>query len=129
MSTAFLSIPLIDDPLVTRSLLSRGMTVALALENNKLLQGSEAITAAAVALTAALGSIMIRPLLTVMGATDVIVRGVTAAATAHGMGAAVLGQTEPDALPYAGLAYVIYGVSGVVFTMMTQSLLLEWTSR
>ena len=129
VSTAFLSIPLIDDPLVTRSLLSRGMTVALALENNKLLQGSEAITAAAVALTAALGSIMIRPLLTVMGATDVIVRGVTAAATAHGMGAAVLGQTEPDALPYAGLAYVICGVSGVVFTMMTQSLLLEWTSR
>ena len=89
LSTAFISVHLLEDARVTRSLLSRGMTMALAVVNTQLLDGSVEITAVAVALTGLIGSMLIRPVLNTLKYTDVIVRGVTASATAHGLGAAV----------------------------------------
>ena len=110
---------------VARSLLSRGMTLALALENTKLLGGVAEITAGAVAVTGLIGSNCIRLFLDTLGFSDVIVRGITASAVAHGIGAAVIGSSEPDALPYAGLGYVMCGVSGVVFTCMFKEFLIN----
>lgn len=104
ISTALISIHVIPlhDRLLTRSLLSRGMTLALALVNTDLVQGDVSITAAGVACTGLIGSMILRPFLNTLNFKDVIVRGVTSSAVAHGLGAAVLGQAEPDALPYAG---------------------------
>ena len=112
------------DERVGRSLLSRGMTLALALENTKTLGGVAEITAGAVAMTGLIGSNFIRYLLDALGFSDVIVRGITSSAVAHGLGAAVIGSSEPDALPYAGLGYLMCGVSGIVFTLMFKGYLI-----
>lgn len=110
---------------VSRSLLSRGMTLALALENTKSLGGVAEITAGAVAVTGLIGSNFIRLFLDTVGFSDVIVRGITASAVAHGLGAAVMGSSEPDALPYAGLGYLMCGVSGILFTWMFSDFLIH----
>lgn len=113
------------DQRVARSLLSRGMTLALALENTKALGGVAEITAGAVAVTGLIGSNFIRLFLDAMGFSDVIVRGITASAVAHGLGAAVMGASEPEALPYAGLAYLMCGVSGILCTSLFSGFLLR----
>ena len=125
MSTGYLAGAVFHvDERVGRSLLSRGMTLALALENTKTLGGVAEITAGAVAMTGLIGSNFIRYLLDALGFSDVIVRGITSSAVAHGLGAAVIGSSEPDALPYAGLGYLMCGVSGIVFTLMFKGYLI-----
>lgn len=126
VSTGFLSGVIFHvDERVGRSLLSRGMTLALALENTKSFGGVPEVTAGAVAVTGLVGSNFICLFLDLMGFSDVIVRGITASAVAHGLGAAVMGSSEPDALAYAGLGYLMCGVSGILFTSMFSGILIR----
>lgn len=71
------------------------------------------VTAAAVALTGAVGANLVRPLMDALAFSDPIAWGLTAAATAHGLGTAAL-SVEPEALPFAGLGYVLCGVAATV---------------
>ena len=117
LSTAFLCGALSIDQIVGKSLLSRGVTLALALPITKTFGGITEITAAAVAGTGLIGGNFILWFMSLLKFQDVIVRGITAAAVAHGLGTAAIGSVEPDALPYAGLSYLICGVSGVLWTL------------
>lgn len=95
---------------LARSLVPRGATLALALPMAELLHASQQLTAAAVALTGILGANFLGLLLNGYRLKDPISRGLSAAATAHGMGAAVLGAQEPEALPFCALSYAFCGV-------------------
>merc|ERR1712078_111112 len=53
-------------------------------------------------------------LLDSFGFKDPIVRGMSTAASAHGLGTAALAAKEPDALPFCALAYALIGISASV---------------
>jgi putative effector of murein hydrolase len=121
ISTAFLAGPVLH---VSRrmavSLIPRGATLALALPISKILGGIPQITAAAVAGTGLIGGNFIYAIMGILGLRNVLVRGITAAAVAHGLGSAAIGSIEPDTLPYAGIAYLICGTSAVLWTTIPQ---------
>lgn len=94
-----------------RALVPRAATLALALPIADRLGAPPQLTAAAVALTGIVGGNFIRALLQLYGARDPLTRGLTAAATAHGLGTAAMAAGEPEALPFAALAYALCGVS------------------
>ena len=92
----------------------RGATLALALPIADRLSAPLELTAAAVALTGIIGCNFVQVLMTAFGANDPISRGLTAAATAHGLGTAAMAVKEPEALPFAALSYALCGVSATV---------------
>jgi putative effector of murein hydrolase len=96
---------------LARGIVPRGATLALALPIAERLGASSQLTAAAVALTGLIGCNFVQILMTVFGATDPISRGLTAAASAHGLGTAAMAVREPEALPFAALSYALCGVS------------------
>ena len=117
ISTAFLAGPLLHvEPRMAISLIPRGATLALALPISKILGGIPQITAAAVAGTGLIGGNFIHVGLGILGLRNVLIRGITAAAVAHGLGSAAIGSIEPDTIPYAGIAYLICGTSAVLWT-------------
>lgn len=121
ISTAFLAGPVLH---VSRrmaiSLIPRGATLALALPISKGLGGIPQITAAAVAGTGLIGGNFIHAIMEILGLRNVLVRGITAAAVAHGLGSAAIGSIEPETLPYAGIAYLICGTSAVLWATIPQ---------
>lgn len=96
---------------VIRGLVPRSATMALALPAADVLHAPRGITAAAVALTGIAGASTVVQLLNILKLEDPICRGISAAASAHGLGTAALGANEPIALPFAGLAYALCGIS------------------
>ena len=96
----------------------RSVTMALALPMAQQLGASQSIAAAAVGLTGLIGANVVRPLLDVFGFSDPIVRGLTAAASAAGLGTAALAAHEPEALPYCALSYALCGIFGTVLTAL-----------
>ena len=52
--------------------------------------------------------------MTKFNAKDPISRGLTAAASAHGLGTAAMAANEPEALPFAALSYALCGVSASI---------------
>lgn len=57
-----------------------------------------------------MGASFAQPLLNKFGFRDPIVRGMSTAGAAHGLGTASLAANEPDALPFCALAYAIIGI-------------------
>jgi putative effector of murein hydrolase len=104
------------------ALAPRSVTVALALPIAALLgAGSDAsVTAAAAVLTGLIGANFAQPLLTALGFRDPIVRGLSTAASAHGLGTAALAAKEPEALPMAALAYATMGIVSSVLVAVPQ---------
>lgn len=113
-STALFARGLALAPDISRALVPRGATLALALPIAEQLGASTQLTAAAVALTGTIGGNFVQVLLTTFGARDPISRGLAAAATAHGLGTAALAAREPEALPFAALSYALCGVAASV---------------
>jgi len=115
---------------LARGLVPRGATLALALPVAERIGAPLPITAAAVALTGLLGGNFIRPLMTeAYRLKDPISRGLSAAATAHGIGTAAMAAQEPEALPFAALAYVLCGIFATALSLLPpwRSLLLAIT--
>eukprot|EP00192_Tetraselmis_astigmatica_P004026 CAMPEP_0117675718 /NCGR_PEP_ID=MMETSP0804-20121206/15764_1 /TAXON_ID=1074897 /ORGANISM="Tetraselmis astigmatica, Strain CCMP880" /LENGTH=472 /DNA_ID=CAMNT_0005484759 /DNA_START=304 /DNA_END=1722 /DNA_ORIENTATION=- len=111
-STALMGRALGLDPLLTCSICPRAVTVALALPIAQQLQAAvlAGITAAAVCFEGLMGASLAIPLLNKFGFQDPIVRGLSTAGAAHGLGTASLASNEPDALPFCALAYAIIGI-------------------
>jgi putative effector of murein hydrolase len=115
---------------LARAVVPRGATLALALPIAERLGASSQLTAAAVALTGLIGCNFVQALMTAFGATDPISRGLTAAATAHGLGTAAMVAREPEGLPFAALSYALCGVSASILACIPpfRSILLWLTS-
>jgi putative effector of murein hydrolase len=110
-TTAFLARLVALPTTLARALVPRGATLALALPVARELGGPEHLTAAGVALTGILGGNFVQLLLNGFGARDPVSRGLTAAATAHGLGVAAMAAREPESLPFAALSYALCGIS------------------
>ena len=97
---------------LSAALVPRSVTVALAIPVTTLLGHPEMVpvTAAGVVLTGLIGSSLCVPILNKIGAKDPITRGMATAASAHGLGTAALAGGEPEALPFAALAYALSGI-------------------
>eukprot|EP01023_Acetabularia_acetabulum_P003191 TRINITY_DN11348_c0_g2_i5.p2 TRINITY_DN11348_c0_g2~~TRINITY_DN11348_c0_g2_i5.p2 ORF type:complete len:312 (+),score=70.85 TRINITY_DN11348_c0_g2_i5:372-1307(+) len=96
---------------LSRSIVPRSVTVALALPIAQQLQATElSITASAVVLTGLIGANFAQTLLDLFGFKDPIVRGLSTAGSAHGLGTAALAAKEPEALPFCALAYALIGI-------------------
>jgi len=104
------------------ALAPRSVTVALALPIAALLgSGADAsVTAATVVLTGLIGANFAQPLLTALRFRDPVVRGLSTAASAHGLGTAALAAKEPEALPVAALAYATMGIVSSLLVAVPQ---------
>ena len=98
----------------------RSVTVALALPIGDLLGAGDlsSVTAGAVVITGLIGANFCQRLLDAFGFKDPIVRGMSTAASAHGLGTAALAAKEPDALPFCALAYALIGISASVLAAL-----------
>ena len=107
-------------PMLTRAIVPRSITVALALPIGDMLgAGAYApVTATAVVLVGLLGANFCQRLLNAFGFKDPIVRGISTAGSAHGLGTAALAAKEPAALPFCALAYALIGISASVLASL-----------
>lgn len=105
-------------PGISRALVPRSATAALALPIAESLDAPLPVTAAAVTCTGVLGAAVARMLLDKTGCTEPLARGVAAASVAHGMATAALGSAEPEALPFAALAYALAGITATLLSAL-----------
>jgi hypothetical protein len=119
-TTAFAARALALPADLSRALIPRSVTVALALPIASQLDAPLAITAAAVLLQGLLGANFGPDLMTRFGIKDTIARGLAAAATAGGLGTASLTSREPEALPFCALSYSMIGILSTVFAAIPQ---------
>jgi putative effector of murein hydrolase len=108
-ATAKLAALLGVEAMLARSLLPRAVTVALALPMTETLGGSTSLTAAMVCFTGLMGAAFGQTLMNSMRIRDEISRGVTQAASSHGMGTAAMAASEPQALPFCAVTIAIMG--------------------
>ncbi|GBG76941.1 hypothetical protein CBR_g23155 [Chara braunii] len=114
-STALVGRLLALNPSLTRAIIPRCVTVALALPIANLLEGSNAsLTAAAVVLTGLIGANFTQTCMDRFGFRDPISRGMATACSAHGLGTAALSGKEPEALPFCAIAYALTGICSSV---------------
>ncbi len=109
-STALAAKALGLQAMLARALISRSVTVALALPIGAQLDAPLSIVAAAVLLHCLLAANFGPQILTAMGFKDTISRGLSAAGTGGGFGTAALTSKEPEALPFCALAYSMVGI-------------------
>ncbi len=105
-------------PEISRALVPRSVTVALALPIAEALGAPASIAAAGVVLTGLLGANCAQALLDAAGYRDPIARGLATAGAAHGLGTAALARSEPDALPFCALGYALIGVAATVLASL-----------
>eukprot|EP01025_Chloroclados_australasicus_P039922 TRINITY_DN41593_c0_g1_i1.p1 TRINITY_DN41593_c0_g1~~TRINITY_DN41593_c0_g1_i1.p1 ORF type:complete len:547 (-),score=82.51 TRINITY_DN41593_c0_g1_i1:281-1921(-) len=104
---------------LSRAIVPRSVTVALALPIAQQLEATElSITASAVVITGLIGANFAQTLLDIFGFKDPIVRGLSTAGSAHGLGTAALAAKEPDALPFCALAYALIGVLSTLLSSL-----------
>lgn len=102
-------------PALTLTVVPRCITVALAMPTAQLLGVADtSITAAAVVLTGLIGANFVQSLLDSFGYKDPIVRGISTAASSHGLGTAALAAKEPEALSFCAIAYALTGIASSV---------------
>jgi putative effector of murein hydrolase len=109
--TAHLAAALQLRPDISRSLLPRSITVALALPMTRTLGGVENLTAAVVCATGLVGAALGQRILGIVRMRDEISRGVAQGACAHGLGASAMAATEPQALPFCAVRMLDWGAS------------------
>lgn len=96
-------------PDLARAMLSRSVTVALALPVATSLGASTSLTTAIVCATGLLGAALGQTALRLLGVKDEIARGVAQAASSHGLGSAAMGAREPQALPFCAVTTAAMG--------------------
>lgn len=105
-------------PEISRALVPRSVTIALALPIAQTLGAPASIAAAGVVLTGLLGANCAQALLDAAGYRDPIARGLATAGAAHGLGTAALARSEPDALPFCALGYALIGVAATLLASL-----------
>lgn len=95
-----------DGAMVRLSVLSRNVTTALAMMVTSMLGGDISIAASVVVLTGIIGATYGKSLLTSMGVTDPVCRGLGIGASSQGLGVAAIAD-EPDAFPFAAISMVL----------------------
>jgi len=95
--------------LVRLSVLSRNVTTALAMAVTTILEGNISIAASVVVLTGIFAATFGRAILTSMGITDPVSRGLGIGAAGQGLGVASM-SPEPDAFPFAAMSMVLTAV-------------------
>jgi len=96
---------------LTRALIPRSVTVALALPISRMLEsGNLSLTAAVVVVTGLIGANFVQALLNRLGHKDPITRGCATAGSCHGLGTAALAAKEPDALPFSAITQALIGI-------------------
>jgi putative effector of murein hydrolase len=116
---------------LTLAIVPRSVTVALALPIAGVLGAGKwaSVTATSVMFTGLLGANFAQPLLTALGFTDPIVRGLATASSAHGLGTAALTADEPDAAAFAAASMALVGaLSTVLVTAAPVRRALLWTA-
>lgn len=96
-------------PAVRLMLVPRQVTAPLAIPIAGMLGADVAMAATIVAITGLLGANVSRALLTAMGVSDPVMRGLAAGSSAHGLGTAAMND-EPAAFPFAALAMALVGI-------------------
>ncbi|CAD7703373.1 unnamed protein product [Ostreobium quekettii] len=115
ISTALAGRLLALHPKFVLAIVPRSVTVALALPIAQSLGVSSLpITAGAVVLTGLMGANFSAMLLTWMGITSPIARGLSAASSAHGLATAALTASESETLPYCSLAYALSAITSTL---------------
>jgi putative effector of murein hydrolase len=96
--------------MVRLSVLSRNVTTALSMALTAMLGGDISIAASVVVLTGIIGATYGKTLLTAMGVTDPICRGLAIGASSQGLGVASM-VNEPDAFPFAAISMDLNAIS------------------
>lgn len=96
--------------MVRLSVLARNVTTALSMVLTSMLGGDVSIAASVVVLTGIIGATYGKSLLTAMGVTDPICRGLGIGSSSQGLGVAAIAD-EPDAFPFAAIAMVLNAIS------------------
>lgn len=95
--------------MVRLSVLSRNVTTALAMAVTEMLGGDISIAASVVVLTGIIGATYGKSLLTALGVTDPISRGLGIGSSSQGLGVASIAD-EPDAFPFAAISMVLTAI-------------------
>jgi putative effector of murein hydrolase len=96
--------------LVRLSVLSRSVTTALALALTAMIGGDVSITMAVVTVTGIIGGSYAKPLLTYLGITDPLLRGLGIGSSSLGVGIASLGD-EPIAFAFGAISMVLTAIA------------------
>jgi putative effector of murein hydrolase len=99
-----------DGSMVRLSVLARNITTALSMAVTAMIGGDISIAASVVVLTGIIGTTYAKTLLTAMGVTDPICRGLAVGCSSQGLGVASISD-EPDAFPFAAMSMVLTAVS------------------
>ncbi|KAG1671561.1 hypothetical protein FOA52_011284 [Chlamydomonas sp. UWO 241] len=113
-SSALLCKALVLQSALSRALLPKCVTVALALPIAGQLDAPLSLAAAGVLLNCLLCANFGVTILNAMGVSDTIARGLAMAGTGGGFGTAALTSREPEALPFCALAYSMVGIFSTV---------------
>jgi putative effector of murein hydrolase len=96
--------------MVRLSVLARNVTTALSMALTAMIGGDISIAASVVVLTGIIGATYGKTLLTALGVTDPICRGLAIGCSSQGLGVASISD-EPDAFPFAAISMVLTAVS------------------
>lgn len=94
-----------------RAMLTRSVTTPIAVMLAPKLGADPSLAASIVLLTGVLAAATARPLLTVCGALDPVVRAVAVASSGHALGTATLSAHEPEAAGVATLTFTLYALA------------------
>ena len=110
------------DPVITMSLAPKSVTAAIAVEIASLLGGDEALTAAFVIATGALGSMLGPWFLSRIRIANPVARGLAVGTTAHGQGTAMMLHEGETQGALSGVAMAL----AAIFTSFVVPILVPW---
>lgn len=110
LSTAVLLRALAVPEVWARAMLTRSVTTPVAVWIAPRVGADPSLAASIVLLTGVLAAATARPLLTVMGVRDPVVRAVAMGASGHALATAALSAAEPDAAGVSTLAFTLAAV-------------------
>ncbi|WP_139490452.1 LrgB family protein [Brevibacillus dissolubilis] len=98
------------DPVLTRSILSKSVTMPIAIELSENIGGIPPLSALFTAITGIIGSVMMRPYLKALGITDDWAIGIAVGTSAHAIGTASLLRDSERQAAASSLAMILAGV-------------------
>ncbi|MCC4815508.1 CidB/LrgB family autolysis modulator [Vibrio lentus] len=110
ISGGFIALYLGADSLLIASVLTKSVTVPIAMESTSQLGGDVSVTAVLVLFAGLAGAIIAYPIYTLMRVNNKIIRGLTIGASSHALGTAQAIANNPDDAAYSSLALVLCGI-------------------
>jgi putative effector of murein hydrolase len=104
--------------MVRLSVLARNVTTALSMALTAMIGGDISIAASVVVLTGIIGATYGKTVLTALGVTDPICRGLAIGCSSQGLGVASMSD-EPDAFPFAAISMVLTAVKNSLIKLAT----------